>query len=84
MACALTDVCSIREERTAYLKSEVDLFLQRWQALTTKEEKLQLLKDCHEAVVERCQVANLISRLTSRVLIHLEIGWLTFGKLGSL
>ncbi|KAI0663640.1 hypothetical protein C8Q70DRAFT_951554 [Cubamyces menziesii] len=58
LASAKAGAPRIREERTAYLKSEVDLFLQRWQALATKEEKLQLLKDCHEAVVERCQVGS--------------------------
>ncbi|KAI0329682.1 hypothetical protein GY45DRAFT_1324645 [Cubamyces sp. BRFM 1775] len=61
LASAIARAPRTTEGRTAYLKFEVDLFRQRWQALTTKEEKLQLMKECDEAVVKRSEIAEQLS-----------------------
>ncbi|KAJ8462824.1 hypothetical protein ONZ51_g10652 [Trametes cubensis] len=49
--------CS-RNVQVAFLISEVELFRQQWQALTTKEEKLRFLKECNEVVMKRSEVAK--------------------------
>ncbi|KAI0329680.1 hypothetical protein GY45DRAFT_1324643 [Cubamyces sp. BRFM 1775] len=46
----------------AYLPSELDDFRRRWQNLSTKEEKLHFLQECHEAVRKRTAICKQLSK----------------------
>ncbi|KAH9892450.1 hypothetical protein C8Q73DRAFT_698062 [Cubamyces lactineus] len=54
-----------RYRQRAYLHSELIDFRQRWESLPTKEEKVQFLQDCHEAVRKRTEICELLSEWDS-------------------